>query len=81
VLWKRVEPVVDSVFETGWEHATQDEVIMRVDYHLVLVLPEVLRLASIWMSLPSAGSQVSCPLVSAFGTVAEEECSFSTSSM
>jgi len=39
---ERVEPVVSGAFETGWEHATQEEVIVRVDRHLVLVLPEVL---------------------------------------
>jgi len=36
-----VEPIIDGAFETGLEHTTQ-EVIMRVDRHLVLILPEVL---------------------------------------
>ena len=31
-----------GAFETGGEHMTQEEVIMRVDCHLVFVLPEVL---------------------------------------
>ena len=39
----RVESVIDHVFETGWEHATHEEVIVRVDRHLLLVLPEVLH--------------------------------------
>jgi len=39
---ERVEPIVGGTFETGWEHATQEEVIMRVERHLILVLPEVL---------------------------------------
>ena len=32
------KPVVGSAFEIGWEHATQEEIIIRVDRHLILVL-------------------------------------------
>jgi len=42
VPWERVEPVVGGTFKTRWEHVTQEEIIMRVDYHLILVLREVL---------------------------------------
>jgi len=38
---ERAEPIVGDAFKTGWEHTIQ-EVIVRVDRHLVLVLPEVL---------------------------------------
>ena len=41
---ERVEPVIDDAFETEWEHATQEEVIIIVDRHLVLVLSEVLHM-------------------------------------
>ena len=40
---ERVELVVGDAFETGWKHVTQEEVIMRVDRHLVLVSSEVLN--------------------------------------
>ena len=33
-----MESVISGAFETGWEHVTQEEVIIRVDRHLVLVL-------------------------------------------
>ena len=39
---KRVEPVVGGVFEIGGEHVTQEEIIMRIDRHLVLILLEML---------------------------------------
>jgi len=39
---ERVEPIVGGTFATGWKHVTQEEVIVRVDSHLVLVLPEML---------------------------------------
>ena len=39
---ERVKTIIAGAFETGWEHATQEEVIVRVDCHLVLVLSEVL---------------------------------------
>jgi len=37
-----IEPVVGNALETGWEHTTQEQVIVKVDHHLVLVLTEVL---------------------------------------
>ena len=40
--WERVESVAGGAFETGGEHATQEEVIMRVNRYLVRVLHEVL---------------------------------------
>jgi len=40
VFRKRVKSVVGGAFETGWEHTSQEEVIMRVDRYLVLVLSE-----------------------------------------
>ena len=39
---EKVKPIVGDAFETGWEHITQEEVIMREDLHLVLILSEVL---------------------------------------
>jgi len=38
---ERVKTVIGGDFETGCKHATQNEVIVRVYCHLVLVLPEV----------------------------------------
>jgi len=37
-----IEPVVGSALETRQEHMAQEQVIMRVDHHLVLLLMEVL---------------------------------------
>ena len=37
-----IEPIIGSTLETRWEHITQEQVIMRVDCHLVLILTEVL---------------------------------------
>ena len=37
-----VEPVVGSTFETRSEHTTMEQVVVRVDSHLVLVLTEAL---------------------------------------
>ena len=37
-----MELVASGAFETGREHETQKEVIVRVDCNLVQVLPEVL---------------------------------------
>ena len=34
--------VVGGAFDSGWEHVTQEEVIVRMNHYLVLVLPEVL---------------------------------------
>jgi len=42
VLRERVESVVGGAIETGWEHATQEEVVVRENRHLLLVLSEVL---------------------------------------
>ena len=39
---EQVESVVGSTFETGGEHATEKKVVVRVDCHLILVLPEVM---------------------------------------
>ena len=39
---ERVEPFIGSAFETEGEHTTQEEVVMRVNHHLILVLSEVL---------------------------------------
>ena len=38
---ERVESVVGGAFETRWEHAFQEGVIVRVNHHLVLVLPQL----------------------------------------
>jgi len=40
--WECVEPVVGSTIQTGWEHMTQEQVVVRVDCYLVLVLTDVL---------------------------------------
>ena len=37
-----IEPFIGSALETKWEHATQEQLVIRVDCHLVLVLPEIL---------------------------------------
>ena len=37
-----MESVVGSTLETEWEHATQEEVIVRVDCYLFLILLKVL---------------------------------------
>ena len=42
MLREIVEPVVGTAFKTRWEYTTQEVVIVRVDRHLVLVLPEAL---------------------------------------
>jgi len=42
LFWESVEPVICSALETGWEHTTQEQVVVRTCLHLVLVLTEVL---------------------------------------
>jgi len=37
-----VEPIIGGAFEIGWKHTAQEEVIVKVDCHLVLIPPEVL---------------------------------------
>ena len=39
---ERKEPVVGAVLETGQEYMTQEQVIVRVDCYLVLLLAEML---------------------------------------
>ena len=39
---ERVEPIKDDALEAGREHAAQEEVIMGVHRHLVLVPPKML---------------------------------------
>jgi len=39
---KRVEPVISGTFETEGANTTQEEVVVKVYFHLVLVLPMVL---------------------------------------
>ena len=39
---EKVEPTVGGAFETGWEHVTQEVIIVRVNRHQSLGMPEVL---------------------------------------
>ena len=39
---KCTEPVVGNATDSGQEHMTQEQVFVRLDYHLVLVLKKVL---------------------------------------
>ena len=39
---ERIEPVVGSVHETGWEYTSQENVVIRVNRHPVMVLAEML---------------------------------------
>jgi len=39
---ERVEPIEGNALEAGREHLAQEAVVVRVDCHLVLVLPKML---------------------------------------
>ena len=39
---ERVEPIEGDSFEAGWKHTAQEEIIVGVNNHLVLVLLKML---------------------------------------